>query len=95
MKTLVNPTMIIWDVHIIPLTVYIVSDTVDALFINTVRMEDTDHEVEFRKIIYEKFAKNKTHNIIPKGVYDETIEILKHISHDKKKKKIIIATTCF
>ena len=62
-------------------TVYIVFDTVDTHFINTVRMEDTDHEVEFRKIVYEKFAKNKRH-MIPRDVYNETIDILKHISDD-------------
>ena len=38
-------------------------------------MEDIDHEVEFRKIIYEKFAKIKRH-IIPRDVYNETIEII-------------------
>ena len=36
---------------------------------------DTDHEVEFRKITYEKFAKNKRH-MIPRYVNNETIEIL-------------------
>ena len=44
-------------------------------------MEDTDHEVEFRKIIYEKFARNKR-NITP--VYNETIETLKITCDDKK-----------
>ena len=43
-----------WDVHIILFTVYIVYDTVDAHFINSVRMEGTEHEVEFRKIVYVK-----------------------------------------
>ena len=44
-------------------------------------MEDTDHEVEFRKIVYEKFAKNKRH-MITRDAYNETIETLKHISDD-------------
>ena len=64
MKTLVNPTMIIcilrcsyYNIHGI-----FVSETVDAHFINNVRMEDTGHEVKFGKIVYEKFAKNKKHD---------------------------------
>ena len=52
MKTLFNTKMII-EMYYELFTVYIVPDTVDTHFINTVRMEDTDHEVEFRKIVYE------------------------------------------
>ena len=56
MKTLFNSTMIIiiniemFILYYEIFTVYIVSDTIYVHFINTIRKEDTDHEVEFRKI---------------------------------------------
>ena len=52
---------------------------VDVHFTDNVSMEDTDHEVEYRKIIYEKtYNTNKCFN--------ETIEILKHKSDDDSTK---------
>ena len=69
-----------WDVHIVLFTVYIVYDIVDAHFINAIRMEDTEHETEFRKRVYGKFAKKR--HMTPIDVYNETIETLKHISDD-------------
>ena len=39
-------------------------------------MEHTDHEIEFRKIIYEKFARNNI-NMLPRDAYNKTSEIFK------------------
>ena len=59
--------------------VYIIKYTVvDVHSIYIVRIEHNNHEVEFRKIIFEKFARNKK-NMLPRDIYNKTSDTLKLI----------------